>query len=85
MHFYEVDGVLVRRWVPAQRRIGLEFWNGDGWARYADVDNVLRYGQPVTEARAMALLHETRDKVGIADHLSDEEARIALRDRLRRG
>ena len=60
MHFYEVGGVLVRRWVPAQRRVGMEVWKGDGWGRYLDVDNVLRYGQRVTEERAITLLHATR-------------------------
>jgi hypothetical protein len=84
VNFYEVGALLVRRWVPAQRRRTMEVWNGDGWAPYSDVDHVLRYGRLVTEVQALAFLHETRDRLGTLARLSDEEARIALRARLRR-
>jgi hypothetical protein len=84
MHFYDVGGLLVRRWVPAQRRFAMEVWNGDGWAPYPDVDNVLRHGQRLTEGQALSLLHETRDRMGNLARFSDEEARVALRARLRR-
>ena len=84
MHFYDVGGLLVRRWVPAQRRMAMEVWNGDGWAPYPDVDNVLRHGQRLAEAQGLALLREIRDHVGIHARFSDEEARAALHDRLRR-
>jgi hypothetical protein len=83
VNFYDVGGLLVRRWVPAQRRKGMEVWNRDGWAPYPDVDNVLRYGQRLTEVRALALLHEARDHMTPA-RFSDEEAYVALRSRLRR-
>jgi hypothetical protein len=81
-HFYDVGGLLVRRWVPAQRRIAMEVWNGHGWTPYPHVDNVLRHGQRLTEVQALALLHETRTRT--LERLSDEEAHVALRDRLRR-
>ena len=84
MHFYDVGGLLVRRWMPPQRRKALEVWSGDGWAPYPDVDNVLRYGQRLTEVQALALLHETRDRMGTLVRFSDEEARVVLRDRLKR-
>ena len=84
MHFFDVGGLLVRRWVPAQRRSAMEAWKGDGWAPYPDVDNVLRHGQRVSELRAVAVLHEARDRMGILPRLSDEEADVALRDRLKR-
>jgi len=84
VNFYEVGGLLVRQWVPAQRRRAMEVWNGDGWAPHSDVDSVLRHGQRLTEARAVALLHETRDGMGTLTGLSGEEARVALHARLRR-
>ena len=84
MHFYDVGGLLVRRWVPALRRLAMEVWKGDGWAPYPDVDNVLRHGQRLSEDRAVALLHEARDRTGPLPRFSDEEARLALHDRLRR-
>lgn len=84
MHFYDVGGLLVRRWVPPQRRMAMEVWTGDGWARFPDVDSVLRHGRRLTEALSVALLHETRDRLGTKPRFSDEEARFALHDRLRR-
>jgi hypothetical protein len=83
VHFYEVDGRLIRRWVPAQRRRAIEVWNGDGWAPYSDVEVVLRHGQRLTEERALALLQERRGHVGTLGPFSDEEAVVALRSRLR--
>jgi hypothetical protein len=68
--------------VPAQRRRNLEVWNGAGWALYLDVDSVLRHGRRLSELQAVALLYQTRD--GASGQLSDEEALIALRDRMRR-
>ena len=84
MNFYEVGGLLVRRWVPAQRRKALEAWNGDGWAPHADVDSVLRYGRLLTKEQALALLHETRDRMEALARFSDDEAHVALHARLRR-
>jgi hypothetical protein len=82
-HFYDVGGLLVRRWVPAQRRTAMEVWNGDGWAPYPNVDSVLRHGRRLTDVQALALLHEARR--GSLRRFSDDEAHLALRDRLRRG
>jgi len=62
----------------------MEVWTGDGWAPYLDLDNVLRHGERLTEAQALARLHETRERAGIPLRLSDEDARLALHDRLRR-
>jgi hypothetical protein len=84
LHFYDVGGVLVRRWVPVQRRLAMESWNGDGWAPYADADTVLRYGELLTEARAVALLNGIRGRAGGLAQLTEDEARAALVDRLRR-
>ncbi len=83
MHFYDVGGLVVRRWVPAQRRLAMEAWTGDGWAPYPDVDAVLRHGRRLTEMEALAVVHEARNRQGLPP-FSDQEARIALRDRLRR-
>ncbi len=84
MHFYEVGGLLVRRWVPAQRRKTVEAWDGNGWLAYPDVDNLLRHGQRVTEAQALVILHDTRDRAGARPRLSDDDALAALHARLRR-
>lgn len=84
MHFYEVRGLLVRRWVPARRRKVMEVWNGDGWAPFPDVDEVLRHGHRLTEAQALALLHDTRNRCESLMPFPDEEARLALHARLRR-
>jgi hypothetical protein len=84
VHFYEVGGLLVRRWVPAQRRKAMEVWSGDGWAPYLDVDRLLRHGQRLTEEQALALLHATRDRFETWARLDDDEARAALHARLRR-
>jgi hypothetical protein len=84
VHFYEIEGLLVRRWVPAGRRVGLEVWKGDGWARYPDVEHLLRYGRRLNEAEALALLQKTRDRTAGLAAFSNEEARLALCARLRR-
>ena len=84
MHFFDVRGLLVRRWVPAQRRRAMEVWNGNGWAPYPDVDTLLRHGHRLTDVRALALLHETREHSGTLARFSDEEAGVALHSRLRR-
>jgi len=70
--------------VPAQRRKAMEVWSGDGWAPYPDVDTLLRHGHRLTEEQALALLNDTRDRGGALSRLSEEEARTALRARLRR-
>jgi hypothetical protein len=70
--------------MPAQRRKALEIWNGDGWAPYPEVDTLLRHGHRLTEDQALALLNDTRDRDGALSRLSAEEARAALRARLRR-
>jgi hypothetical protein len=84
LHFFEVEGVLVRRWVPARRRVAMEAWSGDGWARYPDVDNVSRRGHRLSPDEALALLHAVRERSGTFSHLSDEEATHALSSRQRR-
>jgi hypothetical protein len=62
----------------------MEVWKGGGWAPYPDVDNVLRHGRRVTEAEALVHLNETRDRLGAGARFTDDEARAALRDRLKR-
>lgn len=84
MHFYEVRGLLIRRWVPARRRRTMEVWDGDVWVPYLDTDTVLRHGRRVSEAQAIVILHLTRDRVG-AVRFSEEDADTALRNRLRHG
>jgi hypothetical protein len=84
VHFYDIGGRLVRRWVPAQRRRAMEVWIGTGWTPYDGMDDVLRYGRRLTDLEALALLQETRTQMAILPALSDEEARTALNDRLRR-
>ena len=84
LHFYDVGGLLVRRWVPAQRRATLEVWSGDGWAPYPDVDHVSRHGHRITDVQSLAALHGIRARAGGLVPLSDEEADAALRARQRR-
>jgi hypothetical protein len=84
LHFFEVEGVLVRRWVPARRRVAMEAWSGDGWARYPDVDNVSRHGHRLTSEQALALLQEVRHRAGAHPPLSKDEASHALSSRQRR-
>jgi len=84
VHFYDVGGVLVRRWVPMQRRLTMEAWTGDGWMPYPDADRVVRYGELLSEERALALLADIRSGVDSLAPLSDDEARKALVNRLRR-
>ena len=79
MTFYDVRGMLVRRIrMPVQRSISLERWNGEDWLKYSDVEEVLRYGVRLTEAQALTLLSETRNRVETLLQLSDTEARRAL-------
>ena len=78
MNFYDVRGVLVRRRMPVRRGVSLERWNGEDWLPYSDANAVLRYGVRLTDAQAMALLSETRNRVGTLPQLSDTEARRAL-------
>ena len=85
LHFFNVEGLLVRRWVPGQRRIALEVWTGDGWTVYADVDNVSRHGERLTYEQALALLQATRGRHGTLPPFSDGEADTALSSRQRRG
>ena len=82
MHFYNVRGLLIRRWVPAGRRMSLEVWTGDGWAPFPEVDDLLRFGVRLTDGDARALLHESR-RIASLPALIDAEAEIALRSRLR--
>ena len=84
MHFYNVGGLLVRRWVPAGRRKTLEVWKGDAWAPYPDVDTLLRHGHRLTEEQAVALLHGLRDRSEAPRRFSDAEARVVLHARLKR-
>lgn len=83
LHFFDVEGLLVRRWVPRQRRVAMESWNGDGWTLYRDVDNVSRRGQRLTREQALALLHAARERSGTLAPLSNGEADIALSTRQR--
>jgi hypothetical protein len=84
LHFFDVEGILVRRWVPGQRRVALESWTGDGWRMYADIDSVSRHGVRLTHDRALALLKTIRDRSGHSEPLSDAEAETALSSRQRR-
>ncbi len=77
MNFYEVGGFLVRRGTPVRAGIALQIWDGEGWVRYADVDAVARQGRPLTDAQALGLLHETRNRFEL-EPLSDRDASIAL-------
>ena len=79
MNFYGVGGLLVRRRTPVRRGVALEMWNGDRWVPYADVDAVLRHGCRLTEPQALALLHQSRDRIGSTARLSDQQAHQALR------
>jgi hypothetical protein len=83
MHFYNVGGLLVRRWMPARRRKSLEVWTGEGWATYPDVDTLLRHGQRLTEEQAIALLQQARARMA-PQPFSDSDARAALHARLKR-
>ena len=84
LHFFEVEGVLVRRWVPGQRRVAMEAWTGDGWTRYPDVDKLSRHGHRLNQEQAMALLQGVRERLGTLTRLTDEEASLALSSRQRR-
>ena len=78
MQFYDVRGVLVRRCEPVRKGVVLEVWDGDVWLPYSDVSAALRYGEALTESRAIALLHRARKRLGTLPQLSDSEARIVL-------
>ena len=84
LHFFEVEGALVRRWVPALRRVAMESWSGDGWTRYPDVDNVSRHGRRLSPDEALTLLHAVRERSATLPRLSDEAATQALSSRHRR-
>jgi hypothetical protein len=84
LHFFDVEGILVRRWVPGQRRVAMEAWRGDGWTVYPDIDNVSRHGVRLTQDQALALLKTTRDRTGTAAPFADGEAETALSSRQRR-
>lgn len=83
LHFFDVEGILVRRWVPGQRRVAMEAWTGDGWKVYSDIDNVSRHGVRLTQEQALALLKTTRDRIGTTP-FADGEAEAALSSRQRR-
>jgi hypothetical protein len=84
VHFYDVGGLLVRRWMPARRRKSLEVWKGEGWAPYPEVDTLLRHGHRLTEDQAVTLLHRTRESTETPRRFSDGEARVALHARTKR-
>jgi hypothetical protein len=84
LHFFDVEGILVRRWVPGQRRVAMEAWTGDGWKVYPDIDNVSRHGVRLTHEQALALLKTTRDRIGATTLFADGEAETALSSRQRR-
>ncbi|HZT76405.1 MAG TPA: hypothetical protein VFA27_07095 [Vicinamibacterales bacterium] len=82
MHFYNVRGLLIRRWVPAGRRTSLEVWTGDGWAPHPDIDDLLRFGMRLTDAEAQELLLDSRRRASLPP-MTESDADIALRSRLR--
>jgi len=84
LQFFDVEGILVRRWVPGQRRVALEAWTGDGWKVYPGIDNVSRHGVRLTQEQALALLKTTRDGIGTATPFADGDAQNALSSRQRR-
>ena len=84
LHFFDVEGLLVRRWVPGRRRVAMEAWSGDGWMPYPDVDNVSRRGTRLSPEQALILLRAARGRSGTLPPLSDEEAAAALSSRQRR-
>jgi hypothetical protein len=83
LHFFDVEGLLVRRWVPSQRRVAMEVWNGDRWTAYHDVDNLSRRGLRVTHEQALALLQAARERAGTEAPFADGEAGLALTSRQR--
>ena len=83
LHLYDVGGLLVRRWVPAQRRLTLEVWTGDGWTPYPDAENVSRHGHRITEGRALVMLRSGSGITG-APALDDGQAIMVLHARRRR-
>ena len=84
LHFFDVGGLLVRRWVPGQRRLAMEVWTGDGWTVYADVDSVSRHGERLTYEQALALLQATRNRAGTLTAFAEADAETALSSRQRR-
>jgi hypothetical protein len=84
LHFFDVEGRLVRRWVPGQRRVAMEVWSGDGWAPYPQVDEVSRRGVRLDHDKARALLQKVREASGTSVAFSAEEAAAALASRQRR-
>jgi len=75
--FYSLGDNLVRRPTVVRPGIALEVWNGDAWVPYRRRESVVRHREPLTKAQAVAVLHEVRYRVGLAE-LSDREARSAL-------
>ena len=75
MAFYAVGGRLVRR-TPQRRGMCLEVWSGREWLPYTDVDEVLRHGVHLIDARALDLLRATGEDT---HHLSAKQARTMLR------
>lgn len=84
LQFFDVEGILVRRWVPGQRRVAMEAWTGDGWKGYPDIDNVSRHGVRLTREQALALLKTTRERIGTVVSFVDGDAEAALSSRQRR-
>jgi hypothetical protein len=81
LHFFDVEGILVRRWVPGYRRVALETWTGEEWTPYPDVDRVSRYGRRLTHEEALALLQTARERSRMVSRFSDEEAVLVLSSR----
>ena len=84
LHFFDVGGILVRRWVTGQRRVAMESWTGDGWRVFADIERVSSHGVRLTHDQALALLKAIRGRSGLGEPLSDGEAETALSSRQRR-
>lgn len=84
LHFFDVEGLLVRRWVPGQRRMAMEVWTGVEWIRYSDLDNLSRRGHRLTSEQAVVLFQATRARSGPPAPFSDEEANRVMSSRQRR-
>ena len=78
VHFYDVRGLLVRVRSAARQSSSAEVWDGYDWVPNRHIDALLSYGYHLTEARALVLMHEVRDRNGLTP-LSDRDALIALR------
>lgn len=61
MHFYDVNGLLMRAWVPEHRPRITEVWKDNRWIAFPDVDQILRHGRRLTETEAHAMLNSSAE------------------------